>query len=167
MALTYEPIATTTLTGTATDVTFSTIPNTYTDLILICNAATTVANKDLALQFNGDTTTNYSRTVLYGDGSSAGSTRTTSAAQIFIDYYGWTTTTLGTQINITHIMNYANTTTYKTVLSRSNTSSSGVDANVGLWRKTPEAITSIKILALTSGTFASGSTFTLYGIRSF
>jgi hypothetical protein len=165
MPSTYTPIATTALGSTASSYTFSSIPSTYTDLVLISNAATTVANKDLAIQFNSDTGSNYSRTVLFGDGSSAGSARATSQAQIFLDYWGWTTTTLGTQTNIAQIMNYANTTTNKTVLARSNTSSSGVDAVVGLWRSTA-AINSITIIATTSGVFSTGSTFTLYGIKA-
>jgi hypothetical protein len=64
-------------------------------------------------------------------------------------------------------MNYANTTTFKTVLIRANNSSTGVDLILGLWRKTPEAITSITIKNTgTSSNFAIGSTLTLYGIKA-
>ena len=63
------------------------------------------------------------------------------------------------------IMNYANATTYKSVLIRSGAATGETNAIVGLWRKTPEAITSINLLA-TSGSWAAGSTFTLYGLLS-
>jgi hypothetical protein len=59
-------------------------------------------------------------------------------------------------------MNYANTTTYKTVLSRANNSAAGTEAIVGLWRSSA-AITSMTVLSET-GNIAIGSTFSLYGI---
>jgi hypothetical protein len=62
-------------------------------------------------------------------------------------------------------MNYANTTTFKTHISRSNNSSNFVMATVGLWRSTA-AITSITLLTNTADTFSVGSTFTLYGIKA-
>lgn len=164
-ARTYSTIATQTLGSTASSVTFSSIPSTYTDLVLISSCAVTVTPKDLAVQFNSDTGTNYSRTALYGEGTSAGSVRSTNQSIIYLDYYGWITTALGEQINITHIMNYANSTTFKSVLARSNNASSGVDAVVGLWRSTA-AINSITILATSSGVFSANSTFTLYGITA-
>jgi hypothetical protein len=37
MAITYEPIATTTLGTAAASVTFSSISGAYTDLVLVCN----------------------------------------------------------------------------------------------------------------------------------
>ena len=164
---TYTPIATTTLGSTASSYTFSSIPSTYTDLVLVSNVATTVNGKDLAVQFNGDTGTNYSRTVLTGDSTTATSVRATTQAYMFLDYNGAISTTLGNNNCITQIMNYSNSTTYKTVLSRSNNAGTGfgVDANVGLWRSTA-AITSMTIIATTSGVFATGSTFTLYGIAA-
>jgi len=61
-------------------------------------------------------------------------------------------------------MNYSNTTTYKTGLVRANSAASGTDAIVGLWRSTA-AITSI-VATHDTAQFATGSTFTLYGIAS-
>ena len=61
------------------------------------------------------------------------------------------------------INNYSNATTYKTVLWRDN-SNTYVAAQAGLWRST-SAITSITLSTNSSATnFASGSTFSLYGI---
>ena len=162
MATTYEPIATTTLSSAAASYTFSSIPSTYTDLVLVINNLHTTNAIDGWFRLNGDTATNYSRTNLNGDGTSATSGRNTSVA------YGYgilVTNTFST--NILNFLNYSNTTTYKTILMRSNnTSASGYAATtVDLWRATPAAINSIQIGAV-SGNYDIGSTFTLYGIKA-
>jgi hypothetical protein len=59
-------------------------------------------------------------------------------------------------------MNYSNSTTYKTILGRSNAATSGTSAAVGLWRST-SAINSIEIGTVS---FTAGSTFSLYGIAA-
>jgi hypothetical protein len=71
-----------------------------------------------------------------------------------------------TQSNIlTSIQNYSNTTTYKSVLSRTNNAATETKAVVGLWRATPAAITTIDVGTGGANTFQTGSTFTLYGIK--
>ena len=170
MAVTYKPIATTTLGSTQTSVTFSSISGSYTDIVLISNI--TPSNTDapgLLCEVNSDTGTNYSGTFLYGDGSAAGSNRTTSQTRFTLArQYGLGDSTTGQPNFITHFQNYSNATTYKTVMTRANTPSGttykGVEASVGLWRST-SAITSIKIF-VNAGGFATGSTFTLYGIAA-
>ena len=164
MPATYEPIATTTTSGSASNVTFSSIAGTYTDLVIIVNAGGSTS-ADLHLQFNGDTGTNYSRTVLSGSGSAASSSRQTSVAYIRVDNLGYLTTTFPAFNAIINVMNYSNSTTNKTVVSRTNNAGTGVDASVGLWRSTA-AITSV-VLFPDTGTLTNGSTFTLYGIKSF
>jgi hypothetical protein len=156
MPITYEPIATTTLGTSASSVTFSTIPGTYTDLVLVVNGTSTATNGN-EMQFNGDTGNNYSFTLLYGDGSSATSSRNSN---ISFAYAGRTNT--NQSVSITQIMNYANTTTYKTVLTRANSNGDIVMANVSMWRST-SAITS---LVYAGATFNSGTVFTLYGIKA-
>lgn len=161
MPKTYEPIQTQTV-GTATpSVTFSSIPQTYTDLVCVVSAKAASTAYDLYLQFNGDTGNNYSWTALSGTGSSAVSTRNSNGPAIQMDNYGSVRTT-DFNTNISHIMNYSNSTTYKTVLARAGAAASGVDLNVGLWRNTA-AITS---LTLYINSFAVGSSFTLYGVKS-
>jgi hypothetical protein len=61
-------------------------------------------------------------------------------------------------------MNYANTTTYKSVLNRMDDAEYAVGANAGMWRSTA-AINSIKINA-GSGNLPAGLTATLYGIAA-
>ena len=160
MAITYEPIATTTLGSNASDITFSTIPSTYTDLVLVVNGYLTV-DDNVFLQFNGDTGSNYSFTILRGDGSSATSTRDSNKTLLFLG--GILTTATGNTIS--SIQNYSNNTTYKTVLTRTNGVTSGAtQARVGLWRDT-SIITSVKV-GVASGNFVAGATFTLYGIKA-
>jgi hypothetical protein len=167
MAITYEPIATTTLSSAASSITFSSIPGTYTDLILIQtfpNGQTT--GPYTSIQFNGDTGSNYSTTYLTGY-TNAESNRTTNASYIRMGVSSY----LANAICITNIMNYSNTTTYKTVIGRNNfgAPSGGMQetqAQAGLWRST-SAITSIVISRVLSSTdFVSGCTFTLYGIKA-
>jgi len=157
---TYVPIATQTLGSATASVTFSSIPSTYQDLVLVCNGIRSAAAVT-AVQLNGDTASNYSQTLLSGNGSSASSSRNTSVGNGVLDYTGNTTNPSTT---VAHFLNYANTNTYKTFLSRANNASDFVGAYVNLWRSTA-AINSIYIYA-GSGTFNAGSTFNLYGIAS-
>jgi len=159
---TYTPIASVTLSSAQSSVTFSGIPQTYTDLVVVAsvNESNDVAVK---LNFNSDTGSNYSFTSLYGTGSTAGSDRASS--QTYTDlgrYYDATSTTR--PIIILNVMNYTNSTTNKTFLIRGTTPGLATQARVGLWRST-SAITSLD-LAPTSGTFSSGSTFNLYGVAN-
>lgn len=164
MASTYTPIATTTASGSSSSVTFSGISGSYTDLVLVINAKG-ASNSNLRLQFNSDTGSNYSRTALTGNGSSASSSRVSNFASIAIDANGYLSTSDFSYNSITNINNYSNSTTYKTTLTRANAASTGTDATVGLWRST-SAITAITIFTNDSGNYASGSTFTLYGVKA-
>jgi hypothetical protein len=142
----------------------------YTDLRLVINSQNANSTYQPYIQFNSDTSgssTNYSTTSMRGDGSSTSSSRHTNN----LGWYPVPGPGVGTTGNfepwLVDIFNYANTTTYKTGLSRFNNSASVVAANVHLWRATPQAITSITITAESgSGNFVSGSTFTLYGIAN-
>jgi hypothetical protein len=158
---TYEPISTQTLTSAAASITFSSIPSTYTDLVCVLIGTNSGgANNDMLVQFNSDTATNYSSTYVYGNGTSTGSGRYTSATFIEISQQG--STNPGT--SIFNVQNYANTTTYKSLISRGSDKDSKAWASVGLWRST-SAINAIKIYAY-SGNLSIGTTATLYGIAA-
>ena len=162
MPVTYEPIATTTLGGTQASITFSSISSAFTDVLIVVEAT---SSGGLAFRLNGDTGTTYSRTILYGDGSSAASTRGSNE-----NYAYQTPVTPGTGnrfVCLYNFQNYANTTTNKTVIYRLSTSATGVSAGVNLWRST-NAIDSIQIMSDVGGggVFSIGSTFTLYGIKA-
>lgn len=161
MPATYEPIATTTLGSAASTVTLSSIPSTYTDLVLVFGGKNgSGVNYEINTQLNSDTGSNYSYTNLRGNGTSAVSFRESSITSFRLFY---TENTMGNAI--VSFNNYSNTTTYKTYLSRSNSPSYSTDAVVGLWRST-SAISSISMTVAGSGQFQIGSTFTLYGIKA-
>jgi hypothetical protein len=160
MPTTYEPIGAQTLTANATSVTFSSIPQTYTDLVLITYTQYTSASIHCLLQFNSDTATNYSNTYLYGTGTSALSGRESATGC----YTGrGSTTEYGS--GVANIQNYSNSTTFKTVVSRGGLAGSLTIAYAGLWRNT-NAISSLRVFAASSSSFTTGSTFTLYGIKA-
>jgi hypothetical protein len=160
---TYSTIATTTLSSASSSVTFSSIPGTYTDLVIVTNPGSSSGSIDARLRFNTDTGTNYSLTVLRGSGTAASSFRISNQSFIDLNSLATIDTTIR-QNTIINIMNYANSTTYKTLMCRANNASAGTDAIVGLWRSTA-AITAVEIYASTAN-FASGSSFSLYGIAS-
>jgi hypothetical protein len=83
----------------------------------------------------------------------------------YLNYNFAMPTTMETAI-ISNIQNYSNTTTYKTAINRSNAASQGVEAMVTMWRST-SAINSIVISTDNGGAILdTGSTFTLYGVKS-
>ena len=87
---TYTPIATQTLSANTASVTFSSIPQGYTDLVLIVSATPVAAGTwNLEMRFNNDTGSNYSRTVLSGDGSTAQSDRQSNQTLISQSFYYW------------------------------------------------------------------------------
>jgi hypothetical protein len=115
------------------------------------------------IRVNGDSGSNYSNTFIYGDGSAAGSGRSSSQTQMQMDSRSFPPAS-GFNNMIANFQNYSNTTTNKTVINRSNEASGGAEAFVNLWRNTA-AITSIEV-RIGSGNFAAGSTFSLYGIAA-
>lgn len=156
MPSTYTPIATTTLGSNQSSVTFSSISGTYTDLVIIV-AGTVNSATAMDVTFNSDTGSNYSRTLLSGDGSSASSSRVSSATNLGLGFISTTQS-----VSVIQLMNYSNTTTYKTILARGNAADNRTVATVGLWRSTA-AITSINFAG---ATYQTGTSFTLYGIKA-
>jgi hypothetical protein len=160
---TYTPIATTTTSGNATSYTFTSIPSTYTDLIVVCNVAADVSTSVQIQVGNGsaDTGTNYSWTYVLGNGSSAVSGRASNSTY----YLGGDLTGGESSTDITHIFNYANTTTNKTVIARGSAAGLNTYATVGLWRSTA-AINTVKVFLETPRYFTNNSKITLYGIAA-
>ena len=159
MPATYEPIATTTLSGSTSEVTFTSIPATFTDLRLVFAGVSSA--QALCIQFNGDTSTNYSLTVLRGDGTSAVSSRNTSIDRLIV------CSLTGTNPNLltTDVFSYAGSTN-KTLLSSSsedNNGSGNTRQSVGLWRST-SAITSLRLYGFSASNITG--TATLYGIKA-
>lgn len=169
MAVTYEPIATTTFTGSQTAITFSSIPSTYTDLRVVFTGTYSSTTQDnILLYFNNDTSGLYSQTYMYGNGTSAASsTRNGFGNIVFPDAAGTISYVQPALITI-DLFSYANST-YKTsliTLSNDKNGSGTVYRYVGLYRSTT-AISTVNIKNGSSGgTFASGGSATLYGIKA-
>ena len=164
MPATYEPIATTTLGSAATDITFSSIPATYTDLRISFVVNGVSSQAAAGIRFNSDTANNYSYTHIYGTGTAAGSSRGTNSNRIYLSAFGGVPTSSPAFYEV-DIFSYAGST-FKTVLDGASIDANGsgvVERVVGLWRNTA-AITSITLLIDGTTTLNAGSTATLYGI---
>ena len=164
MAITYEPIATTTLASNvgAGGVTFSSISSAYTDLVLVAStkdARSGVTNTDMAARVNGDSGANYSWNFMRGDGSTAASARGSNQT-IFYAGMGSGTNFV---VSVWTFNNY-NSSRNKNVIVKNNAPDGGsVRLGVGNWRST-SAINSITIYG--ENGFVTGSTFTLFGIKA-
>lgn len=160
---TYDELQIVTVANATATVQFTSIPQNYTDLVIVANIKGTSASNYLNLRFNSDTGSNYSRTTMSGNGSSIVSERRSNQTQINTDYNEVIEANLN-YLNTLHIMNYSNITTNKTVLCRANNAATGVGTTIGLWRNNA-AITSIELVA-NNNNFDIGSNFSLYGIRA-
>jgi hypothetical protein len=167
---TYTPVYSQTLSSTAPSVIFSNIPQEYTDLQVVCQTIASGSALNLTININGDAASNYGITSLYGRSEGAGtgvSSIRASNATYALANYGTATTTDVRSISRIDVLNYSNNTTFKTIICRAatapgNSTFSGNELIANLWRSTVP-ITSI---TLGGGTFAAGSTFTLYGIKA-
>ena len=149
------------LASAQASVTFSSIPQTYKDLVLEC-IVQNVAGGNVSMRFNGDTGSNYSATALYGTGSAAQSSRETNATSGIMDYVGTPPTSGSFNVEIAQLFSYANTNVNKSWISRAGNAASGVDALAGLWRSTA-AITTILVFPR-STSFNTNSVFRLWGV---
>ena len=170
MPRTYEPIARSIITSPTASVTISSIPQTYTDLVLIAsaNGSRDSLGGDIRCQLNSDTGSNYSYTMIQGTGSSPWNERASNQT------YANLANNIGIpgSVNYTptfiNFMNYSNNTTNKTILTRhSGVVSGNVQSRVTLWRSTA-AINTIYLWneAGAAYNFNPGTTFTLYGIKA-
>lgn len=160
MPSTYEPIQILTPSG-VTDFTFTSIPQTYTDLILVINGSPIGGgvSMDSNIRFNGDSGSSYSDTRYQnsgGDRSNNATSARTGAPGGSSRY-----------ISIIHINNYTNTSKNKSGISRSGTTDSGqsvVEMYSFTWRNTA-AITSLTMISGQSRTYGAGTVATLYGVK--
>lgn len=162
MAVTYEPIASATLGGASGSVTFSDIPGTFTDLRLIVTGSSSSGASNIGVRLNGDTSSIYSRTYLFSDSGGAASSRNTGQTAMEVWYSNSANERF---VGILDLMSYANTSVFKTGLA-SGSATTLLIKYACLWRSTA-AVSSLTIFSNAGGsTFASGSTFSLYGIKA-
>jgi len=172
---TYTPIQTVTATNTnSSDYVFTNIPSTYTDLMVVVYTRGVASyNPQQFAMYLGDSTslwqsTQYGYNTIYGDGSSVGATRTNNASGYFQygGIPGGTSSTNAFSTHIFHIMNYANTSVFKTIISRSakDLNGSGTTAMQVCVARSTTAVTRVGVATYGDGNLAVGTTFTLYGI---
>jgi hypothetical protein len=161
----YVPLANLTLSSSAASVTFSSINTSlYRDLVLVVNGSWASVNSSaqMRFEFNSDTTsTNYYRVSMYGDGSTAYSASSNGNSFPGSSWgYGnpaplWNV--------VANFLDFSATDKHKSYLVRTDDAANQVSANALRWANTA-AITSIAVKAGLS--FASGTTFALYGVSA-
>ena len=166
-------ISTATLGSAAASYTFSSIPSTYTDLLIVAKVKgsnTNYGSVKMTLGTGGvlNSTTSKTQITLYGNNTSAGREILTDltmfdlcrASGISSDQWG---------IHRVRLNSYSNTSIHKNIFCRTNLvkgTGKGVEAIAGTWRNTG-VVDTIKIESTATGnSFAAGSTFTIYGIRA-
>ena len=152
----------------AASITFSNIPQTFTDLRLVMSLRNDGTGggieNTITLSLNGSTS-NFTNKILYGDGTSAGSYSNSS-------YGGWTAESPATANtfanNEIYIPNYTSAN-YKSYsfdgVVENNATAGKTSLMAGLWSNTA-AITSISITSRSTFNWVQYSTFSLYGISS-
>lgn len=159
MTTAWVPLATTTLSSSAGSVTFGSIPSGYRDLVLVCSGTTSV-NANILCHVNNDTASNYSWVYMRGNGSTDASGSNSSNTTILTGATAYWINASPTN-TVIQFMDYSDTSKHKTVLCRNDGSTRATEATCSRWADTA-AINEID-LTPTSGTFNSGSTFSLYG----
>lgn len=172
----YESIATVTGNGSATTLTFSSIPSTYQHLqirVLGRRTGSGTGSAVIQMRFNSDSTNSYTFHTLSGNGSSASAVGYATGGTGGDMYIEWALAEGGMAANIfgvaiIDIHDYVSTTKNKTVRAISGTDFNTTDGNgriylgSALWTNT-NAINSITFVTGTA--WATGTTFALYGIK--
>lgn len=171
MAITYVNIASQVLGSNTSPVTFSSIPSTYTDLVLKMSVRMNFNNLVTRLRWNNDSSSVYSLTDLIGQGGSILNDRysnnteidTSRTTQASANYFADTFTPIEVYMPnyrvsdnkpfsiVSHAMNSVNSPT-------------NIEGIAALWRNTA-SISSITIYPNAGGSFVAGSSFYLYGIK--
>lgn len=158
MAVTYEQIATTTFGSTTQNYTFSSIPQTYTDLVLSFNGQSDGSIWNI--RFNGDTASNYANSWMGANGALPYKSYDYPTNQIYPNPQAYANMLSS---GIMNIMSYAGGG-YKTVLTKcsfNNSSGSiGVQLHNGIWFNT----TAINSITIAQVNMLAGTTLSLYGI---
>lgn len=171
MAFTYQLIASNTLSSTATSVTFSSIPGTYTDLVLRISArgSRSALVDNVVVRYNSDSSAIYSTTGMTGNGSAASSFRSSGNSSFTFNVSNGNTSTSSTFGSTEiYIPGYTGTSSKPIgvfTLSENNGSEAYIRANADLFRNT-SAITSIAITPEIGPNWQIGSSFWLYGIKN-
>jgi hypothetical protein len=160
---TYTLIDSVTLGSSASSVTFSSIDQSFGDVILSMTLTNDAGSRPTRVTINGDTGFNYTRVEARGNGTTAASY---SSGESFVTFTGDRSFTSGVTGIIYQFMDYSATDKHKSILARLNNTNASADPHVtmgaGRWANTA-GITSLLIYP-SSGNFIAGCTFHLYGI---
>jgi hypothetical protein len=167
MPTTFTKIASVTAAGGSSTISFTSIPSTYTDLVIKVSArATYAANfQDINIRFNGSTS-GYSSRLLQGDGSAATSANNASSALVWgansVSANATANTFSNGEVYIPNYTSALNKSLSTDAVTENNATAAYIQVAAGLWSNTA-AITSIEMY-LGAGNYVQYSTFTLYGI---
>lgn len=165
-----ELISTTILSTTSTSVTFSSIPATYKHLQIRATTRTDRSGIHVAsviASCNSDMSSNYSYHQLYGTGSAVGSYGLANTTGYIATATAATQTGSVFTSLISTLLDYANTTNYKTFRTLHGfTGSAGhnIELSSTNWRNTA-AVSTLTLTAGSGSNFIAGSRFSLYGIK--
>jgi len=175
MATTYTLISSNVLSSTTANVTFSSIPQTFTDLVLRMSYRTNASGNfgsNPAIRFNSDTAANYSYTNMDGNGSTASSSRESAINALYLqssDSAGNTADTFtSTEVYIPNYTGTANKPISIFKVAEQNATGAEMHIFASLYQGS-SAISTILIAAasnMVSNSFLSGSSFYLYGIKN-
>lgn len=159
--MTYDLLDSVTLSSSASSVTFSSIDQSYRDLIFVA-VSTTSAGGSRFGRVNGDSGTNYSYVVMIGYGSSTYS-YSGSTDRLYQDFATSASTT-NPATAVWQFMDYSATDKHKTLIMRDGGADKAVQAFAQRWANT-SAITSLTF-SVNTGNFNVGSQFSIYGVAS-
>jgi hypothetical protein len=143
--------------SSASTVTFSSISQSYRDLVLVFLGKGTSAG-NFALRANSDSSSSYTLVRIFNNGNTPASGSGTES----YFYVGGVGTTLDTLIKV-DLFDYVATDKHKTALTAQDIGGDTTMRIAARWPSTA-AITTLNC-SLTAGSFASGSSFALYGVK--
>lgn len=163
---TYVKIATNTVSTNVSSIVLSSIPSTYTDLQLHISGVLNTVNSTYRFRFNSDTSSVYSNTRIFGNGSTVGSDRIVINGSYFGDYVFVTDGNYTTKTSL-YISNYSGSNFKQVILDngwQGNASTAHSQFMSALWRNT--AVVNGITIFTGAGDFAAGTIVTLYGIKN-
>jgi hypothetical protein len=177
MPNTLIPIQTYTLSSSAASVTFSNIPQNYTDLKIVVSARGTTTNaervSDITLRINNDSGSSYSYRGLTGVPASGTASSFAFSGTTVFQYFGFgtssdaTASTFGsTEFYFPNYTSSVGKSISVDTVGENNASTTLLRLIAGLWSPSTQAAISTLAFSLNSGNFDTGSTFTLYGISN-
>lgn len=155
--------------GGASSIDFTSIPSTYTDLVIKLSGRSTSAGAGdwVAIKFNSSSSNYSSRWIEGGSAGVFSFTGATNRGWIGVMNGAGSTSSIFGSADV-YVPNYAGSANKSYSVdstAENNSTSSTQELGAGLWSDT-SAITSISIIPDNSATFLQYSTATLYGIKN-